>query len=66
MTTLNVAPLMAMVIICSSVIPCNSLGANGTFVTRDRTRVRGNIATNEETSLLKTAIRICIVVDLRL
>lgn len=66
MTTLNVAPLMAMVTIYSSVIPCNSLGANGTFVTRDRTRVRGNIATNEETRLLKTAIRICIVVDLRL
>lgn len=65
MTTLNVAPLMAMVTIYSSVIPCN-IGANGTFVTRDRTRVRGNIATNEETSLLKTAIRICIVVDLRL
>ena len=64
LTTFNVAPLLALVTIYSSVIPCNSLGANGTFGSiRDRTRIRGNITTYKETSLLKTAIRICVMVN---
>ena len=55
---------MALVTIYSTVIPCDGLGANGTFGSiRNRTRVRGNITTNKEWSLLKTAIRICVVAD---
>ena len=55
---------MTLVIIYSSVIPRDGLGANGTSASiRNRTRVRGNIATNEGSSLLKTAIGICVVAD---
>ena len=64
LSTLNVAPLMALVTIYSTVIPCDGLGANGTFESiYNRTRVRGNITTNKESSLLKTAIGICVVAD---
>ena len=55
---------MALVTIYSTVIPCDGLGANGTFESiYNRTRVRGNITTNKESSLLKTAIGICVVAD---
>ena len=64
LSTLNVVPLMTLVIIYSSVIPRDGLGANGTSASiRNRTTVRGNIATNEGSSLLKTAIGICVVAD---
>ena len=66
LSTLNVVPLMTLVIIYSSVIPRDGLGANGTSASiRNRTTVRGNIATNEGSSLLKTAIGICVVATLK-
>ena len=55
---------MALVTIYSSGIPCDGLGANGTFESIcNRTRVRGNMTTNKESSLLKKAIGICVVAD---